>query len=75
VKIEGQEGGPIRFRLSDGSTLEISIALTQLVRLDDQWNDLGEPLYGWRQSQAATIIAPDHLMKPQVDDENDANPD
>ena len=50
-------------QLADGSTLRIKPVVLAAVRIDNQYDAEGSPLYQVKVNQIMTVTAPDHLKK------------
>lgn len=53
-------------RLEDGSVLRVKPLIMGVVRVDNQWDQEGNPMYAIKGGQIATIVSvPEHLRKPK----------
>ena len=49
--------------LADGTTLRIKLALTQVIRIPDEWDPEGNPIYITKTTNLMVVNAPDSLRK------------
>ena len=51
-------------RLKDGTILRMRTNVVEVIRVDDQWNENGDPVYVVKSSNTVTIVeAPQELKK------------
>ena len=78
-KIRLQQGGPeitgtvIPFQptvesfneylLSDGTVLNMKLVVTEVLRIDDAWDDQGQPVYFINSQNVTSISVPEELMR------------
>ena len=64
VDIVEAHGAPLRFVLEDGTVLKVRLVGTDVVRIDDQWDDKGNPKYILSSQNIVTIDSvPDELKR------------
>ena len=52
-----------QYELEDGTTLRVKIVMLDVVRLIDEYDDNGEPVYVLSAQQIVATSAPSHLRK------------
>jgi hypothetical protein len=52
-----------QYLLDDGSVLKLKTVATQIVRLVDEYDPEGNPIYVVRSGNIVTVTAPEHLKK------------
>jgi hypothetical protein len=51
------------FKMQDGSTIRVKVTLTTAVRVDDQFDQSGNPMYSVNMAPVVVVDAPDHLRR------------
>ena len=51
------------YLLDDGTVLRIKLVVTNVVRIDDEYNMKGEPIYMIDSSNVVSVSVPEELMK------------
>lgn len=52
-----------QYFLSDGTVLKLKTVATEAVRVDDQYDNEGNPVYMIKSTNVASVIVPDSLKK------------
>ncbi|HKZ42706.1 MAG TPA: hypothetical protein VJ044_17215 [Candidatus Hodarchaeales archaeon] len=52
-----------QYLLEDGSTLKMKIVVTEVLRIDGQYDAEGNPVYFVKSANIISVIAPEELMK------------
>jgi hypothetical protein len=52
-----------QYLLDDGTVLKLKIVVTEILRVDGQWDAQGNPAYLVQSQQVVSVDAPDHLRK------------
>jgi hypothetical protein len=53
------------FKLSDGTTMRVKAVVSSVLRLEGQFDALGQPLYVVKSTTAVAVVnVPDNLRKP-----------
>ena len=57
--------GPMEWQLEDGTRLAISVLLFKVIRVDNKFNEQGEPVYHCQmQNFVGATYVPPHLRQP-----------
>lgn len=51
------------YLLDDGTVLRQKVVVTEVVRVDDRWDDDGNPIYLLKANPVTVVSVPDHLKK------------
>jgi hypothetical protein len=54
------------YQLNDGSIIRMKLVVTNIVRVPDQYDNVGNPIYVVRSSNVLTVSAPEKLKKGTV---------
>jgi hypothetical protein len=52
-----------QYQLDDGSVLKIKLVLLDVIKLDGEFNDNGDPVYQFAAQQIVTVVVPDELKR------------
>ena len=52
------------YLLEDGTVFKIKLVLTEIVRLKDQYDAKGDPVYAATHTQVTAVDAPENLRRP-----------
>ncbi len=63
VEFETEHEGFNSYILGDGTRLKLKTVVLEIVRMDNEFNSAGEPIYLVKAQQAVTAIVPDSLKK------------
>ena len=64
VRVRQRSGGPVRLRLDDGTELSVDTIVNAVVRLSEEWQDNGDPIYVISsQSKIRTAFSPEELKR------------
>ena len=65
VEILERKDHVAEFKLSDGATIRFAAVATQVVRIEGQWNAMGDPIYIVYNGTVTTVVsAPDTIRRP-----------
>ncbi len=67
VKIDESTERWTDISLEDGSSLRLKTIITNVMRLEDEFDADGSPVYLVRSTNILTVDAADHLFKPTLD--------
>jgi len=54
------------YQLGDGSIIRMKVVVTNIVRLEDKYDNVGNPIYVVKSSNVLTVSAPEKLKKGTV---------
>jgi hypothetical protein len=53
--------------LEDGTILRVKPSVLSAIRIDNEYDAEGNPMYAVKVQPAMTVVSPDHLKKPKTD--------
>ena len=63
IKIKDSEEPFSYAHLEDGTRVTTKMSFIEVIRLDDRWDDDGQPVYNVTQNIAMIVTSPETLMK------------
>ena len=63
VKVVKAEEPHSYVHLEDGTVLTSKNSILEVIRIDDRWDDHGQPIYNITQSASLIVTAPEELMR------------
>ena len=53
-----------QYLLDDGTVLKLKVVATEILRMDDQYDQEGNPIYVVKSTNVVSVIVPEGLKKP-----------
>jgi hypothetical protein len=63
VKVQSSQEGWSEYELADGSTLKLKVIVSEVIRLEGEYDPDGNPLYVAKSGLVLFVKAPDGLKK------------
>jgi len=51
------------YLVDDGTLIHMKVVVVEIVKLDDAWDDQGQPVYLIQSTNVTSISVPDHLRR------------
>ncbi len=64
VEIETRDETTSTFRLADGSEIRMRVAVTDILRVDGEYDGEGNPVYIVKSQNVVSVFSPENLRRP-----------